>query len=324
MMLLASACLLATALSQFCVGPSGIAPAALFGAFIDPQSADRFLVFTLGLPRYIVGLLAGAALGASGAIFQNVTRNPLASPDVLGFGAGAATGAIGALLLNLQTRTSTAAMAAVGGLLSATLVYTLAGGRRCAPRQLILTGIMVSALLSAVNGYLLLNIDAQDTQVVLAWLSGSLNAASWQDVPVFAAVSAALVTLSVLLHRSFHLLAFDDERVMTLGGRPDAHRALWIVLGVLLVAITTATTGPIAFVALAAPHIARRFNQGRLSNVLIPAVIGAILVTACDAIAANALPIHPPVGIVTGALGGLYLLSLLVRFDSRGVHAQPR
>jgi iron complex transport system permease protein len=305
--------LAATLLAQLCMGPFGVSPRALLDALVDPASADRFAVLTLGLPRYVVGVLAGAALGASGAIFQTVTRNPIASPDVLGFGAGAATGAIAALLIYGSAPATAALLAVAGGLATALVVYGLSGGLRGSPRGLILTGIMISALLSAVNSYLLMNTDVQDTQVVLAWLSGSLNAASWRDVPGLAGVLAALVAACLLRQRSFGLIELDDNIITALGAQPGRQRASWIVLGVLLVSIATAITGPISFVALAAPHIARYVRHGRLTNVLIPALVGAVLVTGCDAIAANALPVHPPVGIVTGALGGLYLLTLLLR-----------
>ncbi len=316
--LLGLALLAATLAAQLCLGPFGISPGALWHALLDPASPDRFAVLTLGLPRYLLGALAGVALGASGAIFQTVTRNPLASPDVLGFGAGAASGAILALRLGESQPGFTAGMAVAGGLLAALVVYGLAGGLRASPRRLILSGIMISALLTAVNGYLLLEADVQDTQVVLAWLSGSLNTAAWHDLPGLAAALAALIALCLLRHRSFGLIELEDSLVTTLGARPGRQRAGWIVTGVLLVAAATAVTGPIAFVALAAPHIARRLHGARLANPLAPALVGAVLVTGCDAVAANALPIHPPVGIVTGALGGLYLLTLLLRADRPG------
>ncbi|GAB7539656.1 FecCD family ABC transporter permease [Burkholderia sp. 3C] len=317
----AVAALLATLLAQLCLGPFGLAPHAVFDALTNPASPDRFAVLTLGLPRYVVGALVGTALGASGAIFQTVTRNPIASPDMLGFGAGSATGAIVALLIDGGSPASAALLAVTGGLATGVVVYGLSGGLQGSPRQLVLSGIMISALLSAVNGYLLINTDVQDTQVVLTWLSGSLNTASWQDVPGLAAALVTLLAICLLRQRSFGLIEFDDAVVTTLGARPGLQRASWIVLGVLLVAIATAITGPIAFVALAAPHIARRMGRGRLPNVLPPALVGAVLVTGCDAIAANALPVHPPVGIVTGALGGFYLLVLLLRPDARSAAA---
>lgn len=282
-------------------------------ALVDPFAPQRIIVVDFALPRVVVGILAGAALGMSGSLFQRVTRNSLASPDILGFSAGAATGAIAALLIIGVSNLSSAVLAAtLGGGVVAGVVYGLAGGLTASPRRLIVTGIVVAAGVSAVNSYLLLSTDSQDVQILLAWLAGSLNTAAWAPVPMLGLVVVSCLLLSEVFRRELALVDFADDTVSAVGGRADRLRLAWMVMGIVAVSAATAVTGPIAFVALAAPHIATRLSGTRARGLLLPALVGACLVVWSDVIAAHLLSVNPPAGIVTGALGGLYLLTLLI------------
>jgi iron complex transport system permease protein len=275
----------------------------------DP--ASEFIVETLRLPRVLVALLVGAAFGIAGAIFQSVSRNPLGSPDMIGFTYGSVTGAVLVILVLEGSTSQTAAGAIVGGLVTAVLIYTLALRRGVQGYRLVLVGIGVAAVLQALNNYLVSRATREDAFEAAHWMIGSLNGRGWEHVWPVAAALAVLVPAALVLARPLAMLEMGDDAARSLGVHAERSRLGLVFVGVGLTAVATASTGPIAFVALAAPQIARRLTRASGPGMVPAAVMGALLLVASDLAAQRLLGVDLPVGVMTGALGGVYLCWLL-------------
>ncbi|WP_210270207.1 iron chelate uptake ABC transporter family permease subunit [Aureimonas sp. ME7] len=304
-----AALILVVSVATLTAGPPHIPLDRLWGSLAGAgRPADDFVLLTVRLPRLLTALLVGAALAISGAIFQSLSRNPLGSPDIMGLGAGAATGALVALFAFDAIGLGMVLGSMLGGLGTATLVYALAyrGGIR--GYRFVLVGIGIGPVLAAVNSFILSRANVNKAQEAAFWLVGSLNGAGWEDVlPVFAAL-LALIALTLGLRRQLEIIEMGDDLAFSLGVRVEAIRCLSIAAGVLLAAVATSSAGPIPFVALAAPHIARGLAAGSALRVSTAGLVGALLLSASDLLAQR-LPVDVsvPVGVVTGALGGLYL-----------------
>ncbi len=282
---------------------------ALLGT--GPPGSD-FVVDTLRLPRVLNALLVGAALGMAGAIFQSITRNPLGSPDIVGFTWGSATGAVLAIMVAGGGTATVAGGALAGGFVTAALVYAIAWGGGNAGYRLILVGIGMSALLASINTYLIARAPLDTAQAARVWLTGSLNGRGWEFVWPLLAALVVLVPIAVALLPRLRMLELGDDAAMAMGLRVERSRLALIAAAVGLTAVATATAGPIAFVALAAPQIARRIARAGAPGLGASALMGALLLAAGDLLAQRLAPeAELPVGVVTGALGGLYLLWLL-------------
>lgn len=271
------------------------------------------IVLEWRLPRVVIAVVGGIALGLSGAIFQSITRNPLGSPDIIGFNSGAFTGA---LIVTLVVGGNYAAMvsgALIGGLATALVVYLLAWSRGVQGFRLIVIGIAISAVLNAFNDYLQLRADLNAAIAAASWGMGSLADLGWQDVvPVTIAV-AVLVPLLALMSRRLGMLEFGDDIASALGIPVERTRLLLLVIGVALTATVTAVAGPIVFVALAAPQLARRLTRSAGITLVPSAAMGAALLLVSDVVAQRIIaPAALPVGAVTVTLGGIYLIALLI------------
>lgn len=290
--------------------PAGDVVSSLLG---NGTRAADFVVLDLRLARALCAVAIGAALGASGAAFQALTRNPLGSPDIIGFTSGAATGALLQILIFGGTALAIAGGALFGGLATALIVYLLAMGRGAVGYRLVLVGIGLNALLWAVNSYLLITAKLEDAVGAQVWLVGSLNGRSWAQLwPVLGVVLVCLPLL-MIASRPLGLLEMGDDAARALGVRADRTRVVVVILAVALAAGATATAGPIAFVALAAPQLARRLTGSVGVSVLPAALMGAFVLATSDLVSLRLFaPIQLPVGIVTGAVGGLYLIWLLL------------
>lgn len=286
--------------------------ALLAGA--DPDSLEARVVWAIRLPRIVAALGVAAALGVSGAVFQSVSRNPLGSPDIIGFTTGAATGAILQIVWVGQSAASVSLSAALGGLLTGALVYglTLRGGASSS-RRLILVGIGTGAMLAALNGLMLVKGNLDNAVVANLWLAGSLNGRTWSHAwPVLAGVMLLLPGLLVLASR-LGLMEMGDDMAAQLGVRVERVRLLAMFLAVLLAALATGAAGPIAFVALAAPQLARRLGKAQGVPLAGAAAMGAFLLVLADFLTQwQPLGWNLPVGRLTGMLGGLYLIWLLM------------
>jgi iron-siderophore transport system permease protein len=275
--------------------------------------AQEFIVRELRLPRALLALLVGASLGMSGAVFQAVSRNPLGSPDFLGFTHGSAAGALTVIVLFTGSSGAVAAGALVGGLATGLAVYLLALGGGVHGYRLVLVGIGAAAILSAVNGYLLTRADIVDAVRATLWLTGSLDGREWEQFWPLLIACAVFVPPILLAARPLRMLEMGDDSAGALGVRVELTRMVLLVGAVLLAASATAAAGPIAFVALAAPQLARRLTRATGPNLLPAAAMGALLTVLADFLAQRVFGDRQlPVGVVTGVLGGGYLLWLLV------------
>lgn len=288
---------------------------AIFG-FGNPDS--DFIIRTLRLPRALTAVLVGAAFAFSGAIFQSLARNPLASPDIIGITAGASAAAVfiiivvggGGLLISLG--------AFLGALGTATVIYFLAYRHGISAYRLVLVGIGIAAVLNSVIWYLLTRAEIWEAQRATIWLTGSLNGRGWEHVRPVGLTMLALFPAVLLLARPLRILQLGDDAAKGLGAGVEKFRRYLILVAVALAAVATASAGPVAFVAFVAPPIARRLTNSSLT--LVPAALaGALLLLVSDLVARRAFaPTELPVGIITGLVGAPYLLWLLARANKVG------
>jgi len=275
------------------------------------------VVNTLRLPRVVAGLLVGAAFGLAGALTQAVTRNPLASPDVVGVTPGAAVAAVAVIVLGWPVPLPLAAL--LGGLATATLVGALAWRGGLAGPRLLLVGVGLSACAASATTYLLVRADITDAARATVWLTGSLNGRGWEHARPVAAVLLAALVLLLVLGRSLTGLRLGDESARSLGVRVTGARLGLVVAAVALAAVATSAAGPVAFVGLVAPQLAVRLAGTPGVPLAASAATGAALVTAADLVARTLLPATElPVGAVTALVGAPVLLLLLRRL-TRGV-----
>ncbi|MFH8661279.1 FecCD family ABC transporter permease [Streptomyces afghaniensis] len=282
----------------------------LFG---EGNAGQEFIVNELRLPRVLVGLLVGASLGLGGALFQSISRNPLGSPDVLGLGQGATAGALTVIVLFSGSANQVAAGALAGGLVTGLAIYVLAWKRGVHGYRLVLVGIGVSAIVTAVNGYLLTKSDIVDAARAVVWMTGSLDGRDWAQVWPLLGLCAVLVPLVLCNARGLRMMEMGDDVSYALGVRVERVRLLLMVAAVLLTASATAAAGPVSFVALTAPQLARRLTRAPGPNLLASLCMGAALLVIADWLSQRAFGAEQlPMGVVTGVLGGVYLLWLLV------------
>lgn len=277
------------------------------------DSTDRLIVVDQRLPRTVAAWAIGGAMGLSGALFQTVSRNPLGSPDIVGFTTGAASGGLAAILL--AGVTSSAAIASgtiLGGLATALVVYLLSSARGVGGERLILVGIAVGAMLASINDYLITRADIEAAETARAWQFGSLNAISWSQAGPLLVAVAVLIPVTLAVSRPLAALEMGDDAAAGLGVDARRVRARILFLGVALAAVSVAAAGPIGFLALAAPQLAKRLARSAGITLVVSIAMGSTLLVVADFAAQRVLsPFQIPVGLVTGAVGGLYLLWLL-------------
>lgn len=295
--------------------PVGEALAAVVGL---GDGGSSFIVQQLRLPRVVVAIAAGACLGASGALMQGLLRNPLASPDIVGVTGGASLAAvlaIGAGLLPLMLPLA----AALGAAGAAAVLYVFARRAAASSVRLVLVGIGLHALTSAAVTLVVARIDPRRLGAAEVWLSGSLHARNTTHVAVVVVGAVVALPLAYGLLRSLATLELGDEVATGAGVPVRRTRSLLLVSSALLAGVAVAVAGPLGFVALGAPHIARRLVGPTSPATLTTAMLtGALLVLAADMLGQRVLEDAAlPAGVVTAALGAPYLLWLLHRTGRR-------
>ena len=277
-----------------------------------------FAVGELRLPRTALAILAGLAFGVAGICFQVLLRNPLASPDIIGVTQGASAAAVVLITVFQFSGLIVSTGALIGALAAAGLIYLLAYRSGFSGTRLILIGIGIAAMLQSVVAYSLSRASQWDIQTAMRWLTGSLNNASWDDVLPVLLASVVIWPFLVLRASALTKLQLGDDSASGLGVRVNSTRLTYIIGAVCLLAVATAATGPIVFVAFMSGPIAARL-VGPGANLLAPsALVGALLVLGGDLVGQFAFDTRYPVGVITGVLGAPYLIYLLVRTNQSG------
>lgn len=262
------------------------------------------------LPRIVLGLVAGLALGVAGALFQTITRNPLGSPDLIGFSTGAQTGILVSILLLPGSMLSASLASFLGGAAVGTVTYLVSLRGGFTGLRFILVGIAISSMLVSVNRWLLVRVDDDEGLGALKAITGTLGAARWPVVAPTCLAIGVTVTLILLASRHLQVLSLGEQVATSLGSPTRRVSAVLILLGTVLVAVVTMAAGPIGFVALVAPHLARLLTGSPHSPLLVSGLTGSLLMVGADLLSQLVLE-SMPVSVVTNAVGGLYLMVAL-------------
>ena len=262
------------------------------------------------LPRIVLGLVAGLALGVAGALFQTITRNPLGSPDLIGFSTGAQTGILISILLLPGSMLSASLASFIGGAAVGTVTYLVSLRGGFTGLRFILVGIAISSMLVSVNRWLLERVDDDEGLGALKAITGTLGAARWTVVAPTCLAVGVTVALILLACRHLQVLSLGEQVATILGSPTRRASAVLILLGTVLVAVVTMAAGPIGFVALVAPHLARLLTGSPQSPLLVSGLTGSLLLVGADLLSQLVLE-SMPVSVVTNAVGGLYLMVAL-------------
>lgn len=287
---------------------------AVFGRGDDDQ---LFVVRTLRLPRVLCAMLIGGALAVAGAVFQGLVRNPLVSPDIIGIDTGASLVAVFWIVFGFSTALLPLA-AFIGAVATAMAVYVLSWKGGISPNRLILVGIGAGAALSALTTLITVRFPIEKVRPAMVWTMGSIYGSTWHDVRVLLGFVAVCLPLAIALMWYLRALQLGDDVARGLGMPVERLRLGLIVVGCALAAVAVAVAGPIGFVALMVPHMARMLAGALSASVLVlTALMGAFFLLAADTIAQHFLPVSLPVGVVTAAVGAPYFLFLLYRSNVR-------
>ena len=287
-------------------------------AVSPPEGSAAFVLERLRGPRFLTAVGAGMALGVAGSLFQTVTRNPLGSPEIVGLTSGAAAGAAATALWPGVLPVPAAAI--LGGGLAVALVWLSTGRGFARPGKMIVAGIGISAVASALTSLAMTTLGEQQAQTLAFYLNGSLASRSWTHAATVGVALLAVLPLAAVLQRRLDLMALGDDLAESLGVRVNRVRTAAVLLAVVAAATAVSVCGPVAFVALVAPQIALRLLKTPSPGVLAPALVGALVLALSDFavqqvnIGAAALP----VGIFTAALGSIYLGWLLFAEARKG------
>lgn len=310
--------LVLTVMASLAIGSKTISPVDVGAALLAPgRSADDEIIQTLRLPRTLLGVLVGMALGVSGALIQALTRNPLADPGILGVNAGAALAVVLAVgLLGVSTVAGSVWFALCGAALATLVVYAVgATGRGGAtPVRLTLAGVAVGAVLGGLSaGIALLDPAAFDR--LRQWTAGSLVTSGYETITAVMPFIATGLVLALLAGRALNAAALGDDLAAALGANVVRTRILVVVATTLLAGAATAAGGPIGFVGLMMPHVARAIaGPDQRWIVLFTLVLSPVLLLAADIVGRLVMPPGElQVGIVTAFIGAPVLIVLARR-----------
>ncbi|MEU3073221.1 FecCD family ABC transporter permease [Streptomyces laurentii] len=311
--------LAAASVAYLCVGERFTAPADVLRVLLtDERLPARFAVEELRLPRLVTGLMAGAAFGVAGALVQTVARNPLASPDVIGISQGAGAVTVAAMTFGLVSYDLIPYVSIAGGLLAAALVYVFAWRGGLHATRFVLIGIGFAIALRSLIHLFMTKGDYLVAQQAQIWMTGSLNGRGWDEAAPLRWTLLALLPALAWAARAQRTVSLDDDTATALGVRLGRVRLGLVAVGVTLASVATGVAGPVDFVALLAPQIARRVTRTAQIPLFASAVLGALIVVLADLLGRRLLsPTELPVGVLTAAVGAPYLIWLIVR--GRGV-----
>ncbi|RMA47027.1 hypothetical protein CI603_02015 [Bifidobacterium sp. wkB338] len=310
--------LVALALADLALGHRVYSMSDLLGVvWGQSDEGTRFVILQLRMPRTLIGCVAGIAFGMAGIGFQHLLRNMMASPDIIGITAGANTAAIFGIVVLGLSGMPLACLAVMGGLLTALLVMALAWRGSFDPTRLILIGIGVAAGFNALGSWLMIRSDQWNIQAATRWLTGSLADAQWTDLPILATTALLGATLLLALDRNISTLQLGPEMAAGLGVRVSRVQFQVIIVGVLLLSVATATTGPISFVSFLSGPIATVLVGRGASALIQSGLVGGCLVLGSDIVAQHLPSAQVPVGIITSIVGGPVLIAIMVLMTRR-------
>lgn len=320
--LLAAAIVVGVAVGPFPIGPMGVLAAIADGIGLgwlgDGVSQNTQVVMQIRLPRVIVAVLVGAALGIAGATMQAIFRNPLAEPGVIGISSGAATGAVAAIYFGWTalSRWVLPGAAFLGAAATMLAVFAVASSRRDrSPATLLMIGIAISAFLGAVISVMVATADTEDElRGIVFWLQGGLGARTWDHVRLVLLPILAAGAVIAAYGRDLNMLLLGDDAARSSGVDVERARITLLVLASLLTGAAVSVSGVIGFVGLVVPH-AIRLVLGPDNRILLPASAlgGASFLVLADVVARAAFsPMVLPVGIVTALFGAPVFLYLVL------------
>ncbi|AXG79463.1 FecCD family ABC transporter permease [Streptomyces paludis] len=315
---------LAVALGAVCVaylsvGESFVPPGEVLKVLLGRESSAELVVGTLRLPRMTVGLLVGLAFGVAGALIQTVARNPLASPDIIGVSQGASALTVAAMTFGLTSYSVLPYLSVAGGLVAAALVYVFAWRGGLHATRFVLIGIGFAIALRSVTTLFLTKGDLRLAQQAQVWMTGSLNGRGWEAAGPLGWVLLLLLPAVAWAAWAQRTVSLDDDTATALGVRLGRVRLGLVLVGVVLASVATGAAGPVDFVALLAPQIARRLTRTAQLPLLSSALLGAVIVVLTDLLARRLLaPTELPVGVLTAAVGAPYLIWLIIRGRTAG------
>ncbi|GAB2472249.1 iron chelate uptake ABC transporter family permease subunit [Promicromonospora xylanilytica] len=301
------------------IGAAGLTPGqAIAGALGLGDKGDVFIIQKLRLPRIEAAVVVGAAFGLAGALFQSTLRNPLASPDILGISSGASLGAVIGLLTLGLSGVALSGLAFTGAAGVALAIWLLAWRKGLHSIRFVLVGVGFAYLCSSLVAWAMARAEENEAAGVLVWTVGSVSDIRGEQLSLVATGTLVLCVAVAAISRTQSPLSLGDDNARALGVHVDAARVGTLLLAVALVALATSAAGPIAFVALVAPAIARRLVNDGGAALVASTVTGAALTLVADVVGQHALlGVAAPVGIVTGLVGAPYLLWLLATTEKR-------
>ncbi|MEV8628271.1 iron chelate uptake ABC transporter family permease subunit [Streptomyces sp. NBC_01268] len=310
--------LAAVCVAYLCVGERFVAPTEVLKILAGQRSPSAFVVEDLRLPRLATGLMVGAAFGIAGALIQTVARNPLASPDIIGISQGAGAVTVAAMTFGLASYTVLPYLSIAGGVLAAALVYVFAWRGGLHATRFVLIGIGFAIALRSLTTLFMTKGDYLVAQQAQIWMTGSLNGRGWDESLPLRVTLLVMLPAVLWAARAQRTVALDDDTATALGVRLGRVRLGLVAVGVILASVATGVAGPVDFVALLAPQIARRTTRTAQIPLLGSALMGALVVVAADLLGRRLFsPVELPVGVLTAAVGAPYLIWLIMR--SRGV-----
>lgn len=272
-----------------------------------------FLIQELRLPRILAAVFSGMALGVAGCLLQTLSRNRLATPNIIGLDNGATAFAV-ASVVAVPVSLATPALALVGAATAAALAFGLSGGPGTQGYRFIVMGVGVGAVFGALTNFMLARADMDSANVAYPWTVGSLNARSEEVIVWLGLALLFCLPLALYLARSLNVMRLSDAVATGLGVHIRRTRWLTLTVTVVLTGFAVALAGPVGMIALAAPEIARRLIASGHVPVPEAALTGSCLMLLADGIGQHAFsPIEIPVGLVTALVGGPYLLWILLR-----------
>lgn len=274
-----------------------------------------FVIDVLRLPRMLLALLVGIALGVSGLILQGIIRNPLASPDIIGITGGASVAAVAFLTFSAISITLLPFAAILGAGIVSLIIYLLAWKKGVTPIRIVLIGIGIEAGMGALVTMMIVLNPAYSTSKAYIWLTGSVYGASWDQVMAMLPWVIIFVPLCLFFIKEVNVQELGDHVATSLGSRVQFNRFVLLLISVALAGAAVAFAGGIGFVGLIAPHIAKKL-VGQSFGGLVPvsALVGGIIVILADVVARTAfLPLDLPAGVFVSGIGAPFFIYLLYK-----------